>query len=224
MLSLFGRTGPRFCDRQSRRSFLKIGGLAAGGLSLPQLLRAEDRAGLRGSRKSIIMIYLTGGPPHLDMVDLKPDAPAEIRGEFQPIATSIPGIQISELMPRVAGMMDKFAIIRSLVGAEERHSSFQCSTGRLFRTQPQGGWPEIGSILSKLQGAAASPVPPAIDLSMHMEHLPYNLPGAGFLGMAHTPFKPSGDAMSDMVLNGANADRLDDRGSLLASLDRYQRQ
>ncbi|WLD12955.1 DUF1501 domain-containing protein [Planctellipticum variicoloris] len=224
MLSLFGRTGPRFCDRQSRRSFLKIGGLAAGGLSLPQLLRAEDRAGLRGSRKSIIMIYLTGGPPHLDMVDLKPDAPAEIRGEFQPIATSIPGIQISELMPRVAGMMDKFAIIRSLVGAEERHSSFQCSTGRMFRTQPQGGWPEIGSILSKLQGAAASPVPPAIDLSMHMEHLPYNLPGAGFLGMAHTPFKPSGDAMSDMVLNGANADRLDDRGSLLASLDRYQRQ
>ena len=170
------------------------------------------------------MIYLTGGPPHQDMVDLKPDAPTEIRGEFRPIATNVPGIQISELMPRVAGMMDKFAIIRSLVGAEERHSSFQCVTGRMFRSQPQGGWPEIGSILSKLQGPVDPSVPPAIDLSMKMEHQPYNLPGPGFLGMAHAPFKPSGDAMDDMVLQGVNLDRLTDRGSLLASLDRFRRQ
>ncbi len=170
------------------------------------------------------MVYLTGGPPHQDMVDLKPDAPAEIRGEFRPIATNVPGIQISELMPRVAAMMDKFAIIRSLVGAEDRHSSFQCATGRLFRSQPQGGWPEIGSVLSKLHGPVDPSVPPAVDLSMHMEHLPYNLPGPGFLGMAHSPFKPSGESMNDMVLQGVSLDRLTDRGSLLASLDRFRRQ
>ncbi len=214
----------RLCDRLPRRDFLTIGALAAGGLTLPRLLRAEAQVGVRSSHKSVIMIYLTGGPPHQDMVDLKPDAPTEIRGEFRPIATNVPGIQISELMPRVAGMMDKFAIIRSLVGAEERHSSFQCVTGRMFRSQPQGGWPEIGSVLSKLQGPVDPSVPPAIDLSMKMEHQPYNLPGPGFLGMAHAPFKPSGDAMDDMVLQGVNLDRLTDRGSLLASLDRFRRQ
>lgn len=213
----------RLCDGLSRRDFLTIGSLAVGGLSLPQLLKAEAQAGVRSSHKSVIMIYLTGGPPHQDMVDLKPDAPAEIRGEFRPISTSVPGIQISELMPRVAAMMDKFTIIRTLVGAEDRHSSFQCATGRLFRSQPQGGWPEIGSVLSKLYGPVDRSVPPAVDLSMAMAHQPYNLPGAGFLGMAHTPFKPSGDAMNDMVLQGISLDRLTDRGALLTSLDQFRR-
>ena len=179
MLTMTGRP-VQLCDKRPRRDFLTVGSLALGGLSLPQLLQAEDRAGVRSSHKSVIMIYLTGGPPHLDMVDLKPGAPSEIRGEFQPIATNVPGIQISELMPRVASMMDKFSIIRSLVGAEERHSSFQCVTGRMFRAQPLGGWPEIGSVLSRLRGPVDAAVPPTIDLSMAMEHQPYNLPGAGF--------------------------------------------
>ena len=127
--------------RTSRRDFLSIGSLAVGGLSLPQLLHAEQSAGIGSFHKSVIMIYLTGGPPHQDMVDLKPEAPAEIRGEFQQILTNVPGIEISELMPRVASIMDKFAIIRSVVGSEERHSSFQCVTGRLFRTRPASCWP-----------------------------------------------------------------------------------
>lgn len=222
MLTIFGKQ-IRLCERVPRRHFLTIGGLGLGGLSLPHLLRAEDRAGIRGSHKSVIMIYLTGGPPHLDMVDPKPDAPAEIRGEFRPIATSIPGIQVSELMPRTAAMMDKFAIIRSLVGAEDQHSSFQCVTGHLARQQPVGGWPEIGSILSRLHGPVDPAVPPAVDLSMKMEHLPYNLPGPGFLGTSHAPFKPSGDALHDMVLNGVEPERLADRRALLASLDRFRR-
>ncbi len=227
MLTMFGKQ-MRLCDRVPRRHFLTIGGLglggvACGGLSLPQLLRAEDRVGIRGSHKSVIMIYLTGGPPHLDMVDPKPDAPSEIRGEFQPISTNIPGIQVSELMPRTAAMMDKFAIIRSLVGAEDQHASFQCATGHVSRQQPLGGWPEIGSILSRLHGPVDPAVPPAVDLSMKMEHLPYNLPGAGFLGTAHSPFKPSGDALNDMVLKGVEPGRLADRGALLASLDRFRR-
>src|SRR5215813_13990098 len=100
MLTIQGG-GQRFCDGLSRREFLKIGGLALGGLSLTDILAAEARAGIRSSHKAIIMVFLPGGPPHQDMFDLKMDAPAEIRGEFKPIKTKVPGIEICELMPRL---------------------------------------------------------------------------------------------------------------------------
>src|SRR6516165_3203985 len=129
MLSILGGAH-RFCDRVSRRSFLQIGGLAMGGLSLPQLLRAEAQAGIKSSHKSVIMVFLSGGPPHQDMVDLKPDAPAEIRGEFKPIKTNVTGIQVCEHLPRLAKRMDRLAVIRSLVGSEGHHSAFQCMHGR----------------------------------------------------------------------------------------------
>src|SRR5436309_6583684 len=113
MLSILGRSHS-YCDRVSRRSFLQIGGLALGGLSLPQLLRAEAQAGIKNSHKAVIMVFLSGGPPHQDMVDLKPDAPAEVRGEFNPIDTAVPGIQVCEHLPKIARMMDRLAVIRSL--------------------------------------------------------------------------------------------------------------
>ena len=94
MLTIRGPAGGRLCDGVTRRDFLRIGGLAMGGLSLPQLLRADALAGKRASNKSLIMIFLSGGPPHQDLVDLKPQAPAEVRGEFDPIATNVPGIEI----------------------------------------------------------------------------------------------------------------------------------
>src|SRR4051794_36810287 len=95
--------GPRsrFCDGMSRRSWLRIGGLALGGLSLPEILRAEAASGTRNAVKGVIMVLLPGGPSHLDMYDLKPDAPAEIRGDFRPIATNVPGVAICELLPRL---------------------------------------------------------------------------------------------------------------------------
>src|SRR5438045_9706136 len=137
--------GPRqqLCDRTSRREFLKIGGLALGGLSLPQILRAEAEAGISGSHKAVIMVFLSGGPPHQDMVDLKPDAPAEVRGEFKPIATRVNGIQVCEHLPRLAAQMDRWAVIRSLVGSEGRHDAFQCMTGHTHQQQPSGGWPSF---------------------------------------------------------------------------------
>src|SRR5262245_1851816 len=107
MLTLFGR-GHRYCDGVSRRSFLKIGGLAMGGLALPELLRAEAQAGIGRSNKSVIMVYLSGGLAHQDTFDLKPDAPEGIRGEFKPIDTRVPGIQVGELLPRMAASIDKF--------------------------------------------------------------------------------------------------------------------
>src|SRR5215813_680150 len=94
-------TVTRCGDGLNRRVMLKIGGLALGGLALPDLLRAEAISGRRSSHKAVIMVFLSGGPPHQDMVDLKPGAPAEIRGEFRPIPTSVPGIEFCELLPQL---------------------------------------------------------------------------------------------------------------------------
>src|SRR5437764_7530856 len=105
----------------SRRSFLKIGGLGVAGLALPQLLKAEDAAGITSSRKSVILIYLVGGAPHQDMFDLKPNAPAEIAGPWRPIATNVNGIQIGEAFPKLASMMDRLVVVRSLVGNQADH-------------------------------------------------------------------------------------------------------
>src|SRR5215217_6988464 len=102
-------------SRPSRRGFLQIGSMALGGLTLPQLLRAENAAGLRSSTKSVIFVYLVGGPPHQDLIDLKPDAPKEIAGPWKPIATNVSGIKIGEGLPRLASIMDKLIVVRSLV-------------------------------------------------------------------------------------------------------------
>src|SRR6516225_1620131 len=103
--------------RLRRREFLTAGALAVGGWTLADLLRAEAAAGIKSSAKAIIMIHLDGGPPQMDTIDLKPDAPVEVRGEFKPIATRIAGLQLCELMPKLAGSADKFAFVRSLVGS-----------------------------------------------------------------------------------------------------------
>ena len=135
MLTILGpATSGKFCDGVSRRDFIRIGtfGSAAAGLSLPASLRAEARSRTGSSHKSIINVLLPGGAPHQDMVDLKPDAPKEIRGEFQPIDTNVEGVQISELMPRLAKMMDKFTIIRSMADSQPSHDLYQCVTCLLY--------------------------------------------------------------------------------------------
>ena len=128
MLTIPGKRS-RYCDGMSRRSWMQIGSLALGGMALPDILRAEAQNGGQQRIKGIIMVLLPGGPSHLDMYDLKPAAPAEIRGEFQPIATNVPGIEVCELMPRLAGMADKLTLIRSLVGFQNDHNTHWCSTG-----------------------------------------------------------------------------------------------
>src|SRR5689334_14007454 len=125
MLTIYGQNA-RYCDGISRRGFLRIGGLGLGALALSDLLRAEAVTGSNSREKAVIMVYLPGGPPHQDTFDLKIDAPSEIRGEFKPIATSVPGLQICEHLPRLAGMMDKFALIRSISDAVDDHSDFMC--------------------------------------------------------------------------------------------------
>lgn len=223
MLTIHGNKS-RFCDGVSRRGFLKIGALGLGGLTLPQLFESEAQSGIGRSHKSVIMIFLPGGPSHQDIFDLKMDAPSEIRGEFNPIATNVPGIQICEHLPQLASIADKMVIIRSMVGALDNHYAFQCLTGRHARNQPQGGWPCLGSVLSKLEGAVHPSMPPFVGLSPKMGHVPWSDAGTpGFLGVGHAPFKPHGAGQEDMVLNEVTLERLSDRRTLLTSFDRFRR-
>src|SRR5262245_6037024 len=137
----------------SRRQFLQIGTLGVGGLTLPQLLKAEASAGIRSSQKSVILIYLVGGPPHQDMFDLKPHAPREIAGPWKPIATKVSGIQIGEGLPRLARIMDRLVVVRSLVGNQSDHDAIQVFNGHHPGKAPAaGGWPQFGSVVAKLQG------------------------------------------------------------------------
>jgi len=169
------------------------------------------------------MVYMPGGPPHQDMYDIKLDAPSEIRGEFRPVGTNVPGMQICEHLPRLAKLADKYAIIRSMVGAKDRHESFQCMTGRLNERNPPGGWPEIGSVISKLQGTTDPTLASYVNLSPKMRHTPYNYGRPSFLGFGHMPFMPLGEIKSDMVLQGITAERLSDRRKLLTSVDSFRR-
>lgn len=223
LLTIRGNKHP-FCDGISRREFLTIGGLALGGLSLPQLLAAEAQAGARRSHKAVIMVYLPGGPPHQDMFDLKRDAPAEIRGEFQPIKTNVSGIEICEHLPRIAAMMDKFALIRSMTGTRDEHDSHICMSGYSVAESNQNHAPCLGSALSRLAGPAEKTVPAFIGLQGKAGHMPWADPGdAGFLGLAHAAFRPQGEIMSDMTLSDVSLDRLAHRRQLLAGLDRFRR-
>jgi hypothetical protein len=121
--------------------------------------------------------------------------------------------------------MNRFAVIRSIVGSEGHHASFQCMTGRTHQRQPGGGWPSFGSIVSRLQGPTAASIPPFVGLSPKMKSGGWADPGQpGFLGLTHAPFKPNADGMANMVLQGITMDRLSDRRTLLSSFDAYRRQ
>ncbi|HSQ55090.1 MAG TPA: DUF1501 domain-containing protein, partial [Gemmata sp.] len=210
--------------RLPRRGFLKIGALGLGGLTLPNLLRAEAVAGNRSSHKSVILIYLVGGPPHQDLFDLKPDAPREIAGPWKPAATSVPGIQICQALPRLAKIMDKLVLVRSLVGNQSDHDAIQVFNGHHPRKPaPSGGWPQFGSAVARLQGVVDPAVPPFVSLCYTCTHGPYNEPGPGFLGPALAPFRAMGQTRNDMVLQGVSVDGLADRKTLLRRFDDMRR-
>jgi hypothetical protein len=220
---------PTFCDGVSRRSFLKIGGLAMGtlgGLNLADIYRAEALAGTKSSHKAVINIFLGGGPPHQDMWEIKTDAPKEIRGEFNPIATNVAGIEISEVFPRIAAKMNNYAVIRSIVGCSGAHDGFQCMSGwERNSITAVGGRPSIGSTVSKLYGPVDPGMPPFVALADKTAHLPWSESGhPGFLGTACKAFKPQGEGMADLKLNTVSTDRLADRKSLLKGLDSLKRE
>jgi hypothetical protein len=224
MLTLFGPKH-RYCDGVSRRSFLKIGGLAMGGLGLPELLRAEANAATGGRpHKSVIMVYLTGGLSHQDTVDLKPDAPVGIRGEFKPIDTRVPGVQFGELLPKLAMSADKLAVLRSIVGLRDEHSSFQNITGYPMDFSRIQGKPHFGSVVAKVQGSVDPVVPPFIDLFPVRQHKPYNTPGPGNLGLTFRPARMDGDDLALLKQTEVAPARFDARKNLLGEFDRFRRQ
>jgi hypothetical protein len=204
----------RFCDGVNRRNFLKIGAFGAG-LSLADMLRLRGTAATTGSTpKAAIMINLPGGPSHLDMYDLKPNAPVEYRGEFKAIPTNVPGVQICEHFPLQAKMWDKFAVIRSLIGGGE-HSDSQTNTGYLEQENRTAHHPALGSVVSKLRNSENVDVPPFVSLrGMSAGTEP------GFLGVAHRPFSPDGPGLQNLRLpSGVSAKQRDNRQELLANFD-----
>jgi hypothetical protein len=226
MLTIFGQAN-RYCDGLSRRSFLKIGalGVGAGGFTLADLFRAEARAGSSSPHKAVINIFLGGGPPHQDLWEIKTEAPAEIRGEFKPIATNVAGIHICEVFPKIAAVMDKCVILRAVVGAVDRHDAYQCMSGWVERDLAQlGSRPSLGSVVAKLQGPVDPSVPPFVGLAEPTRHVPWSDPGKpGFLGPAYAAFKPDGPGLANLKLNGITLDQLADRRRLLASFDGLRR-
>ena len=231
--------------RTTRRDFLTAGAAGIGGLTLAGLLRAEAAAGIRSSKKAVINIHLDGGPPHMDMIDLKPQAPVEIRGEFSPIATALPGFQVCELMPQMAKSAGKFAFIRTLVGSDGKHHAFQCQSGFDEKDLASiGGRPSMGSVVAKLFGSPADPAPPFVDL-MQGRPLVRNSARPGFLGPAYQPFRPDMSALfqrtlepgmvKELAARGADhsvslelnaalsVSRINSRTELLSQLDRIRR-
>lgn len=227
MLSILGQHQGRLCNGLNRRDVLKIGTLGTG-LTLVDLLRADaaspNASNNNASKKSIIMVYMAGAPPHQDMYDLKMDAPNEIRGEFQPISTNVPGIQICEHLPRLARIMDKWVPLRSVYGSPNgSHDSYICYTGRSTSAPPLKDWPSVGSCVSKLMGSQASSIPPFMGLAPEAGHPPYGSPGhPGFLGAQHSAFRISGRVKENMELTGITDDRLADRKQLLRSFDQLK--
>ncbi len=198
MLSLC-TSGPRLCDALTRRQMLHIGGLGLLGLTAPNMLRAQSNPGRRRA-KSCILLFLMGGPPQHSTWDPKPEAPAEIRGPFGPIATSVPGIQISELMPRLAARMDKIAICRAVSTGDNAHSSsgYYMMTGvphqplNVENANPgaPNNWPTLGAVVQKVRGNAG-----AVPAAIRLPHRIFNTDGSvwpgqdsGFLGMSADPW------------------------------------
>lgn len=224
MLTINGDHTGKFCDGFSRRNFLTIGALALGGMNLSEALAYENAKKI-ASTKSVIMIYLPGGPPHLDMFDLKPDAPLDIRGEFNPIKTNVPGIEICEYLPKIASMMDKFTIIRSLKGTKDEHDSHICMSGYSVQESNQNKAPCMGSVVSRLDPTRDPTVASFVALQGKAGHMPWADPGdSGFLGIGYQAMQTSGEMMKDMVVKDISLDRLANRRQLLKSLDKYRKQ
>jgi len=216
MLTFFGKQN-RYCDSVSRRSFLQIGAAGVGGLTLADLLRLEAAAATGGTKKSVINIFLSGGPTHMDTFDLKPNAPSEFRGEFRPIATASPGLEICELMPKLASVGDRFSVVRSIVGLNDEHTNTQSDTGWSENNlRSIGGRPSVGSVMSKLWGPAQvmphGSAPTCVDLTSSTK--------AGFVGQIHRAFVPDGVGRQNLALNQqVTMQRLDDRRALLSGLN-----
>jgi hypothetical protein len=232
------------CEGITRREWLRAGGLGCLGLTLPHLLHGRAAAAPHatnsfGRAKSCIVVFLFGAPAHQDIWDLKPAAPSDIRGEFRPIASSVPGIQLGEHVPRLAQQAHQFAQVRSVSHPDNTHTvamHYMLTGVRHLRpsTNPQNAaddFPTFGSVMQKLRGARGA-LPAGVSLNAPANQVSANnhiFPGffAGFLGSVHDPlFVPQDPSRENFqpfpVAEGDAARRLGERRSLLAEVDRRQ--
>lgn len=219
MLS-FHSLAQRLPHKPSRRDLLHAGLLAFGGLTLAEVLRGQAVAGTESRRpKSVILIWLRGGPSHIDSFDMKPQAPAEFRGEFSPISTNVPGVQICEHLPRLTTMMDRLAIIRGIKSNDlGDHTPHYILTG----SPDRGKRPTLGAIVSHLQPRAGG-LPPYVSLMYQPPGL-YDNEGPVYLGPSHRPFVPKAAGLENLSLaKGVSLERLRDRRHLLGQFDALSR-
>jgi hypothetical protein len=202
----------------SRRTCLQVGALGISSLSLADWVVAEASGSVPAKGgKSVIMVYLPGGPSHIDIFDMKPQAPAEIRGEFQPIRTNVLGLEICELLPQLSRMADKYSIVRGFL-MPGGHDAKELTTG----FKPQSNRPAFGSVISRLQEQTPQTLPPYITL-IEETNLPFGQDPA-YLGAAHKPFAFRGPDMENLALpKNMPQDRLADRVALLSRFDRLNR-
>lgn len=236
MLRIVGKR-TRDCSTTSRRRFIEIGGASLLGLGLPQLLRAEQQAGSRASKRSILLIWQHGGPSQLDKFGMKPDAPAEVRGPFRSIKSSLAGLDVCELMPCHAEIMHHTTVIRSFSHGNGDHwaAAHWLLTGRLGANGSDRipRQPSMCAVASHLLGPRNAGVPAAVN----MNDGGFGFHGAAWLGVAHNPFRigefsygneagrlPSGDAKSFELVDGLSTDRVMDRLSLLKQFDRLRKE
>jgi hypothetical protein len=216
MLRILGR-GTRLCDGITRREVMRVGGLGFGGLTLADLLRLRaEAAPAAGRGKSVIMIWMRGGPSHIDSYDMKPDAPEEIRGEFRPISTNVDGIRICEHLPRTARMMDKLAILRGIRSNDlGDHTPHYIVTGFADR----GVRPALGSVVSYLRPRSDG-MPPYVSMMYREDGTHEN---ATYTGPGNRPFVPRGPGLEDLTLpRSISMDRLGSRRRLLERLDTFR--
>ncbi|MGE3803505.1 MAG: DUF1501 domain-containing protein [Gemmataceae bacterium] len=233
MLTLWGDRS-RCCDSLSRRNFLQLGGLGLAGLTLADLFRHEARAATAGrSQKAVIMIGLPGGPSQFESYDLKPDAPADIRGEFKPIQTKVPGFQLSEMFPLQAQIADKLAVVRGVnYYFDDAHSQQLIYTGygRPFNVSaPIAGRiprPAFGCVYSHLKGSATpAGMPSYVSLVRSTAEGGGDGENPAYVGPGHRAFTYGGQMLKNLGLpRDITLDRLADRKDLLRSFDTMQRQ
>ncbi len=220
MLTIWGARH-RYCDRVSRRDFLRVGALGLGGLTLADVLRLRGQGGEgQPTPRAVIMVCLAGGPSHLDMYDLKPDAPAEFRGEFRPIRSNVPGFDLCEHLPLQARIADKLALVRTVQFVEPmQHELEEVYTG--FPKAARR--PSFGSVISRFRGAAGN-LPSYVSLDYGTTTAAYESPQ--YLGAAHRPLQLAGNAgVHNLSLpHGMTTGRLGDRRSLLQAFDNYRRE
>jgi hypothetical protein len=209
-----------FHTRPTRREFLRVGAFGAA-FTLADQLRAQaaDRDGTKAARsKSAVLIFLAGGPSHLDTYDLKPNAPSEFRGEFKSIKTNVAGIDICEHLPLQAGMMDKLALLRSVVAPADEHSDAAVMTGYVSSAVNTAGHPSFGAVVSKVRGLVNG-MPGFMSLrgiTLGCE--------PGFLGPGHRPLAPAGPTAADLRLpSGVTAARRAEQRDLLRAFDSVRR-